>query len=110
MQVQRKIAGTALVVMSVIVLAAIGQDERSHGKDNVQAQVTNCQAAMPAILKQYHNARYAVQAARNSGDKGQILTEVNQAQAALDAMQQPLKVCSDAMQNMESAQPQGSQK
>jgi hypothetical protein len=104
MHVQRAIAG-ALVTVSVIVLAAIGQDDRSHEQENVQAQVTNCQTAMPVIFKQYNNARYAVQAARNSGDRGHILTEVNQAQAALDAMEEPLKVCSEAMQNMKSGQP-----
>ncbi len=93
-----------MVIVSVIVLAAIGQDERSSQQENQQTQVTNCQAAMPVILKQYNNARYAVQAARNSGDKGHILTEVSQAQAALDAMEQPLKVCSEAMQSMKSGQ------
>ena len=103
MHVQRTIAGTLLTV-SVIVLATIGQDERSHEQENAQTQVTNCQTAMPVILKQYNNARYAVQAARNSGDKGHILTEVNQAKAALDAMEQPLKVCSEAMQSMKSDQ------
>jgi len=86
-------------------LAAFGQHDRSHEQENAQAQVTNCQTAMPVIFKQYNNARYAVQAARNSGDRGHILTEVNQAQAALDAMEEPLKVCSEAMQNMKSDQP-----
>jgi len=104
MHVQRAIAGT-LVTVSVIVLAAIGQDDRSHEQENAQVQVTNCQTAMPVILKQYNNAKYAVQAARNSGDKGHILSEVNQAQAALDAMEQPLKVCIEAVQNMKSGQP-----
>ena len=103
MHVQRAIPGTLLTV-SVIVLATIGQDERSHEQENAQTQVTNCQTVMPVILKQYNNARYAVQAARNSGDKGHILTEVNQAQAALDAMEQPLKACSEAMQSMKSDQ------
>jgi hypothetical protein len=93
-----------LVTVSVIVLAAIGQGERSPEEENAQTQVTNCQTAMPIVLKQYNNARYAVQAARNSGDKGHILTEVNQAQAALDAMEQPLKVCSEAMQSTKSGQ------
>ena len=104
MHVQRAIA-RALVTVSVIALTAIGQDERSSEQENAQTQVTNCQTAMPVILKQYNNARYAVQAARNSGDKGHILTEINQAQAALDAMEQPLKVCSEAMQSMKSGQP-----
>jgi hypothetical protein len=104
MHVQRAIAGT-FVTVSVIVLAAIGQHDRSHEEENAQAQVTNCQTAMPVIFKQYNNARYAVQAARNSGDRGHILDEVNQAQAALDAMEEPIKVCSEAMQNMKSGQP-----
>ena len=104
MHVQRAIAWT-LVTVSVIVLAAIGQDDRSHDQENAQAQVTNCQTAMPVILKQYNNARYAVQAAQNSGDSAHILPQVSQAQAALDAMEQPLKVCSEAMQNMKSGQP-----
>jgi hypothetical protein len=103
MHVQRA-AGT-LVIVSVIVIAAIGQDERSPEQDNAQTQVTNCQTAMPVILNQYNNARYAVQAALNSGDKGHILTAVSQAQAALDAMEQPLRVCNEAMQNMKSGQP-----
>jgi hypothetical protein len=93
------------VTVSFIFLAAFGQHDRSHEQENAQAQVTNCQTAMPVIFKQYNNARYAVQAARNSGDRGHILTEVNQAQAALDAMEQPLKVCSEAIQNMKSGQP-----
>ncbi len=94
-----------MVIASVIVLAAIGQDERSPEQENTQTQIKNCQTAMPVILKHYNNAIYAVQAARNSGDRGHILTEVNQAQAALDAMEQPLKVCSEAMQSMKSGQP-----
>jgi hypothetical protein len=104
MPVQRAIAGT-LVIVSIIVLAAIGQDQRSPAQENAQTQVTNCQTAMPVILKQYNNARYAVQAALNAGDKGHILTEVNQAQAALDAMEQPLKACSEAMQSVKNSQP-----
>lgn len=94
-----------MVIVSVIVLAAIGQDERSPEQENAQTQVANCQTVMPVILKQYNNARYAVQAALNSGDKGHILTAVSQAQAALDAMEQPLRVCSESMQNMKNGQP-----
>jgi len=74
----------------------------------VRRRFTNCQAAMPAILKQYNIARYAAQAARNSGDKAHILTEVGQAQAALDAMEQPLKACSEAFENMGSGPPRDS--
>ncbi len=92
-------------MVSVIVAAAIGQDDRPPAQENPQTQITDCRAALPVILKHYNNARYAVQAARNSGDRGQILTEVNQAQAALDAMEQPLNVCEKAMQDMETGQP-----
>jgi hypothetical protein len=97
MQVQKTISGAALVMVSVMVAGAIGQDDRSVAQENAQTQITTCETAMPVILKQYNIARYAVQAARNSGDKGHILTEVNQAQAALDAMEQPLQVCSEAV-------------
>ena len=62
---------------------------------------------MPVIIKQYNNARYAVTAARNAGDRGHILTAVNQAQAALDSMEQPLKVCSDAVQSANAGQSDG---
>ena len=106
MHLQRAIAGTALVIVFVIVLGAIGQDGQTSTQENAPTQVANCQTAMPVILKQYNTARYAVRAARNSGDTaGHILPQVNLAQVALDAMEQPLKVCSDAMQNVDSGQP-----
>jgi len=101
MHIQRARAA-AFVIGSVAVFGTSGQGERSTGQEN--SQITDCQTAMPVILKQYNNARYAVEAARSSGDKGHIMTEVNQAQAALDAMEQPLKVCSDALQVMKSGQ------
>ncbi len=98
----RAIAGTSVVV-SFIVLGAIGQQEHSPQENNLE----DCQAAMPIIVKQYNNARYAVQAARNGGDKGHIMTAVNQAEAALDTMEQPLRVCSDVVQNLKASQPGG---
>lgn len=103
MYVPRLVYGT-LVLVSVIASLVIGQDEHTEQHPN-QTQVSNCQAAMPTLLKQYNIARYAVQAARNSGDKAHILTEVGQAQAALDAMEQPLKACSEAFQSMKSGKP-----
>jgi hypothetical protein len=44
MHVQQALAGI-LVIVSVIILAAIGQDERYPEQESVQAQVTNCQTA-----------------------------------------------------------------
>jgi hypothetical protein len=69
MNVQRAIAGI-LVTVSFIVLAAIGQDDRSHEQENAQAQVTNCQTAMPVILKQYNNANtpYKQRGTQETGD------------------------------------------
>jgi len=104
MYVPRVVYGV-LVLVSVIALPVLGQDERSPENDNSHTQLANCQTAMPILLKQYNNAKYAVQAARNSGDKAHILTEVGQAQAALDAMEQPLEVCSKVIQSMETGQP-----
>jgi hypothetical protein len=44
MHVQQALAGI-LVIVSVIILAAIGQDERYPEQESAQAQVTNCQTA-----------------------------------------------------------------
>lgn len=103
MYVWRALVETSVVV-SFVVVVAIGQQERPPQQENT---LENCQAAMPEIMKQYNNARYAVETARNSGDRGHILTAVNQAQAALDTMEQPLKVCSEAVQNLKANQPGG---
>ena len=104
MHIKRAIAGTTLVMVSMIAMAATGQDEHSAGQADEQTSLANCKTAMPVIMKQYDNARYALQAARNSGDRGHILDQVNLAQAALDAMEQPLNVCSEALQNLETGQ------
>jgi hypothetical protein len=104
MRGKRAIAGTSVIV-SFIVLAAIGQ-QPSSSRANVKTQLENCQTAMPSILKNYNNAKYAVQRARNSADASHILPAVNEAQFALDAMEQPLKVCNEAVQNVRSEQPQ----
>jgi len=61
---------------------------------------------MRIILKNYNNAKYAVQRARNSADASHILPAVNEAQLALDAMEQPLNVCNEAVQNVRGGQPQ----
>jgi hypothetical protein len=105
MRGKRAIAGTSVVV-SFIVLAAIGQQEPSSSQANAKTQLENCQIAMPIILKNYNNAKYAVQRARNSADASHILPAVNEAQLALDAMEQPLKVCNEAVHNERGEQPQ----
>jgi len=94
---KRAIAGIAVLV-SFFVLAAIGEQEPSSS--NTKTQMESCQAAMPMILKNYNNAKYAVQRARSSADASHILPAVNEAQLALDAIDQPLKVCSEAVQNL----------
>ena len=104
MRVKRAIAGI-LVVLSLIVLAATGQREPSS--PNAQTQLENCQTAMRIILKNYNNAKYAVQRARNSADASHILPAVNEAQLALDAMEQPLNVCNEAVKNVRGGQLQG---
>jgi hypothetical protein len=55
---------------------------------------------MPTILKNYNNAKYAVFLAANSGDAAHMGDLVRQAQAALDAMDQPLKGCYEAFQGI----------
>ena len=65
---------------------------------------------MPTILKNYNNAKYAVLRAGNSADAAHILGPVGEAQAALNAMEQPLKVCYEAMQNTQAEQQQGNKK
>jgi hypothetical protein len=107
MRLRRAIAGTSVFV-SFLVLEPIGQQEHSPHHENGQTQLEKCQTAMQVIMKQYNNARYAVQRARNSGDKGHILDAVNDAQLALEDMEQPLKICNEAVQNMKNGHPQDS--
>jgi hypothetical protein len=107
MRVRRAIAGTSVIVC-FMVLAAIGQQGHSPHQDDPETQLENCQTAMQVIVKQYNNARYAVQRARNSGDTGHILSAVNDAQLALDTMEQPLKICNEVVQNMKNGHPRDS--
>jgi hypothetical protein len=88
----------------VIGLTAIGQQDNAPHQTDPKAQIEQCKAVMPSILKNYNNAKYAVFLARNSGGGPQAGNHVDTAQAALDAMEQPLKVCSEAMQSMQDEQ------
>ena len=99
----RTMAG-AVVLMGFIGLAATGQQDGTTSKAKPQAP-GNCQVAMPVILKQYNNAKYAVQRAGYSADAAHILGPVREAQAALDAMEQPLKICAEALENGKSNPP-----
>jgi len=93
------------MVLSLIVLAATGQREPSS--PNAKTQLENCQTAMRIISKNYNNAKYAVQRTRSSTDASHILPAVNEAQLALDAMeQQPLNVCNEALQKVRGGQQQ----
>lgn len=100
----RTIAGISAIIC-VIGLTAIGQQEETPHQTDHKTELERCKAAMPIILKNYNNAKYAVFLARNTGpDAAGVLDRVATAQAALDAMEQPLKVCSEAMQNVQSEQ------
>lgn len=101
---ERAITGT-LFVLSFVALAATGQ-QGTPSPQTKKVQLENCQAAMPVISKNYNDAKYAVQRARNSADASHILPAVNEAQLALEAMEQPLKVCTDAVQSATSTQSQ----
>jgi hypothetical protein len=100
MRLRRMLTGL-LIAFCFVALAAIGQQERAPQSEST---LENCRAAMPGIMKQYNNAKYAVQTAQSGGDTGHILTAVNQAKAALNAMNQPLQLCSDALQNVKAGQ------
>jgi hypothetical protein len=107
MSIGRATAGI-LVTVGMVALLAVGQQESASRQTEGQARIEDCKAVMPVILKNYNNAKYAVFLARNSGDG--MLDRVNTAQAALDAMEQPLKVCSDAMQKVRGGAPQEEKK
>ena len=91
-------------IICIVGLTAIGQQDNAPHQTDPKTQMERCRAAMPGILKNYNNAKYAVFLARNSGGGPQAGNHVDTAQAALDAMEQPLKVCSEAMQNMQDEQ------
>ena len=104
MRFGRAVAGI-LATLCVIGLTAIGQQEEDSRQMAPKTQLESCRAAMPTILKNYNNAKYAMfRAANAGGDAGHILGPVREAQAALDAMEQPLKGCYEAMQNTSAEQ------
>jgi len=92
-----------LCVVCVIGLSAIGQEEKPD-QAAPKTQLEICRAAMPAIFKNYNNAKYAVFRAANTGDFAHMGGPVREAQAALDAMEQPLKACYEAMQKIQPEQ------
>ena len=99
MSLGRAIAGITAVVC-IIGLTAIGQQQQAPQQTAANTQIEGCKAAMPIILKNYNNAKYAVFRATNAGsDAAHILGPVREAQAALDSMEQPLKGCYEAIQN-----------
>jgi hypothetical protein len=96
-------------ISCVIGLTAIGQEEAAH-QTAPNPQLERCKTAMPTILKNYNNAKYAVFRAGNSADAAHILGPVREAQAALDAMEQPLNACFEAMHNTQAEPQPGKQK
>jgi hypothetical protein len=106
--------GRAIAAISAIIcimgLTAIGQEEGVAHQTASNTQLERCKTAMPTILKNYNNAKYAVFRAGNSADAAHILGPVREAQAALDAMEQPLKACYEAMQNTQTEQQQDNKK
>ena len=109
MSLGRAIAGISAIVC-VIGLTAIGQEEEAAHQTAANTQLKRCKAAMPIIFKNYNNAKYAVFRAGNSGDAAHILGPVREAQAAIDAMEQPLKACYEAMRNTQTEQQQDNKK
>ena len=103
MNVARTITGISVTVC-VIGLTAIGQQEKAPHPATPKTQLELCMAAMPTIFKNYNNAKYAVFRMVNSGDAA----PAREAQADLDAMEQPLKSCYEASQNTHAEQPQDS--
>jgi hypothetical protein len=97
-------------VMCVVGLTAIGQQESAPHQPDPKTQIERCGAGMPVILKNYNDARYAVRRAGYSAESAHILGPVREAQAALDAMEEPLKVCTEAIQNMQGGRPQDDKK
>lgn len=103
MSLGRAIAGIS-ATLCIIGLTAIGQQKGSR-QTTANTRLERCKAAMPTIFKNYNNAKYAVFRATNAGaEAASILGPVREAQAALDAMDQPLKGCYEAMQNTQAEQ------
>jgi hypothetical protein len=109
MSLERAIVGISAIIC-VIGLTAIGQEEETAHQTAPNSQLERCKTAMPIILKNYNNAKYAVFRAGNSADAAHILGPVGEAQAALDAMERPLKGCYEALQNTQAKQQQDNKK
>ena len=107
MSLARAIAGIS-VTIGVIGVTAIGQPQDAPHDSATKTQLELCMAEMPTIFKNYNNAKYAVFRAANSGDGGHMGGPVREAQAALDAMEQPLKGCYEASQITHAEQQQQS--
>ena len=67
MSLGRAIAGIS-VIICVIGLTAIGQEGEAAHQTAPNTQLERCKTAMPIILKNYNNAKYAVFRAGNSAD------------------------------------------
>jgi hypothetical protein len=96
--------------MCVIGLTAIGQQKGAPSEVNPRMQLERCKADMPMVLKNYNNAKYAVFRAQTAGDAASILGPVREAAAALEAMEEPLKACNEAFQNLSAEQRQNTKK
>ena len=96
----RRAVAAISAILCIVGLTAIGQPQDAPHPTTANSQLERCQAAMPTLLKNFNNAKYAVSRAANAGaNASAILGPVREAQAALDAMEQPLKGCYEAMQN-----------
>ena len=83
------------VTICVIGVTAIGQQEPTPHQTAPKTPLELCMDAMPTIFKNYNTAKYAVFRIANSHDAG----PAREAQAELDAIEQPLKSCYEASQN-----------
>lgn len=90
-----RVAVGILVTICVIGVTAIGQQEQTPPQPAPKTQLELCMDAMPAIFKNYNNAKYAVFRMVNSESAAQA----REALAELDAMEQPLKGCYEASQS-----------
>lgn len=85
----------ASIAMALFVLgpAATAWQDGSR-PPTPKTQMEQCKDAMPTILKNYNDAKYAVFQAGNAGQLGG--DAIRRAQAALDAMDEPLRACYEA--------------
>ena len=93
-----------LGLVCVVALTATGQQDNAAQQAETKSQLERCNALMPTILKNYNNAKYAVFLSRQTALGGQVSgMQLDAAQAGLDAMEAPLKICAAAVQSQ--AQP-----